>query len=226
MHERHGPRPRGRSVKSSWRSAESCPCMAPSSAASACPTTRSAHGRGPSRRDACRRRGDPGVCNGGLEVGPRALGHRSILPLARLGVAAASGHEVIKGGSGTGRSRPPCAPRWHAPRSETEAAAAKSPRASCSAPSASPGLGPRFAGVLHQDGSLRAAGSRRPSRKTPSSTPSCSRSGGRTAWRGSSTPRSGGPGESMVHRHHDALPLARRLGLGFAVVVHGSRTSM
>ena len=82
------------------------------------------------------------------------------------------------------------------------------------------GWAPRFTGVLHHDGSLRAhvVSEELEHGFLHAVLLELWRAHG-VAWLINTS--FNGPGEPMVHRHDDALPLARRLGLD-AVVIHGS----
>lgn len=162
-----------------------------------------------------------GVCNGAGEVGPRALGHRSLL--ARPddpGLRRRLSEEVKRR-----EWYRPVAPMVH----ESLASEVLGER-----PSRSPlsrwmlGAWPladawqaAFAGVAHADGTVRA-------QVVPADDPE-------QAWHarllehlweahgiaGLINTSFNARGEPMLQRHADALPLARRLGLD-AVVVHGS----
>ncbi|MGK4008500.1 carbamoyltransferase C-terminal domain-containing protein [Sorangium sp. So ce1036] len=161
-----------------------------------------------------------GVCNGASEVGPRALGHRSLLARPDSVDLRRRVSEVIKGRA------------WYRPLAPAvcvevaREAFGESVAASRLAPfmlgafRLRHGWGPRFAGVLHHDGSLRA-------QVVPDDPEHAFLHAVLLElWRahgvaGLINTSFNGPGEPMVHRHEDAQELARRLGLD-AVVIHGS----
>lgn len=162
-----------------------------------------------------------GVCNGASEIGPRALGHRSILARPDSIDLRRRVSEIIKGRE------------WYRPLAP--AVCAEVAREAFAEGVATSRLAPfmlgafrlrggwqsRFAGVLHGDGSLRA-------QVVPGDDPEhaflhavlieLKRSHGVSGLINTSL---NGRGQPMVHRHEDALALALRLGLD-AVVVHGS----
>ncbi|MFZ4579884.1 MAG: carbamoyltransferase C-terminal domain-containing protein [Myxococcota bacterium] len=161
-----------------------------------------------------------GVCNGAGEVGPRALGHRSILSCAHSVDLRVRVSETIK------------RREWYRPLAPILCAEAArivlGPQAVTSPLSrwmlASWGVQPAwhdaFAGVLHADGSVRAQ--------------VVDDDGGNSwmhallqhLWRAHGVPglintSFNGAGRPILQRHDEALGLARELGLD-GVVVHGS----
>jgi carbamoyltransferase len=161
-----------------------------------------------------------GVCNGASEVGPRALGHRSLLARPDSVTLRRRVSEAIKGRE------------WYRPLApsicvEVAREALGGPvTGSHLAPfmlgafRLCEGWAPRFSGVLHHDGSLRA-------HVVPNEPDHAFLHAVLLElWRvhgvaGLINTSFNGPGEPMVHRHEDALPLARRMGLD-AVVIHGA----
>jgi len=161
-----------------------------------------------------------GVCNGAAELGPRALGHRSILARADDVTLRARVSEQLK------------RREWYRPVAPVMGADAAleilGPRAAESslarwmlgAWTVRPEWAKPFAGVLHQDGTVRAQVVR------DDGTNSWLAQLLGVLWRDHGLPglintSFNGPGRPIVHRHEDALPEARRLGLD-QVVVHGS----
>lgn len=161
-----------------------------------------------------------GVCNGAAEIGPRALGHRSILALANRVDLRIRVSETIK------------RREWYRPLAPIlcreaalevlEPAAAQSvlSRFMLGSFRVEPEWQHALAGVLHGDGSVRAQ--------------IVDDDGQNTwmhallsfLWREHRVPALintslNGPGRPIVHRHEDALGLAAELGLDW-VVVHGS----
>ena len=161
-----------------------------------------------------------GVCNGAGEIGPRALGHRSILARADDVALRVRVSETIK----RREWYRPVAPVMgvEAGREFLGDRAAGSPlsRWMLGAWQVKPSGRRHLSGVLHRDGTVRA-------QVVPDS--------GENAWLAELLrllwSRHGvaalintsfnGPGRPIVHRHNDAIPEARLLGLD-SVVVHGS----
>jgi carbamoyltransferase len=161
-----------------------------------------------------------GVCNGASEVGPRALGHRSLLARPDSVVLRRRVSEEIKGRE------------WYRPLAPSvcvevaREAFGDAMTGSRLAPfmlgafRLREGWALRFAGVLHQDGSLRA-------HVVPDEPEhDFLHAILLELWRahgvaGLINTSFNGRGEPIVHRHDDAVPLGHRLGLD-AVVVHGS----
>lgn len=162
-----------------------------------------------------------GVCNGASEVGPRALGHRSILARPDSVDLRRRVSEVIK------------RREWYRPLAPVvmaEVAREAFGDAIAESRLAPFMLGafrvrdewaPRFAGVLHRDGSLRAQVVQGGDPDTAFLYALLAELQRVHGVFGLINTSFNGPGEPMVHRHNDALPLARRLGLD-GVVVHGS----
>lgn len=162
-----------------------------------------------------------GLCDGAGEVGPRALGHRSILARADSVSLRQRVSETIK------------RREWYRPIAPvvTEEVALKAFGAEVAASSLArimlggyrpkPGWGRAFEGVLHRDGTVRV---QVVGRKDPE--PRYLRHLLDTLRERHDVPALlntsfNGPGEPIVHRHDEAVSAARRLGLD-AVVVHGS----
>lgn len=161
-----------------------------------------------------------GVCNGAGELGPRALGHRTLL-------ARADDVNVRVRLSETVKRR-----EWYRPLAPVlceeaalevlDATAARSPlsRWMLGAWPVEPAWREHLAGVLHRDGSVRAQvvtddGHNRWLLRLL-----------RLLWRRDGVPALintsfNGPGEPIVQRHADARQCAARLGID-GVVVHGS----
>lgn len=162
-----------------------------------------------------------GVCNGAAEIGPRALGHRSLLARADSQRLRCRVSEEIKGRE------------WYRPIAPVLCAAAASAvlgAAVVASPLAPYMLGAwqvqpewqaKLAGVLHSDGTVRAQ------------VVSQSDIGNSflyelldLLWREYGIPALINTsfnvrGQPIVHRHQDALDAARAMGLD-AVVIHGS----
>jgi len=162
-----------------------------------------------------------GVCNGPAEIGPRALGHRSIL--ARPDQAA-----VRRRVSETLKRR-----EWYRPvapvllRHVAEQAFGAEVARSHLAPfmlgswRLRPGWESRFAGVVHADGSLRAQVLREDDPDQRFLSALLTRLWERHGIAGLINTSFNGPGEPIVDRPEDALACARTLGLD-GVVIHGS----
>ena len=161
-----------------------------------------------------------GVCNGAGELGPRALGHRSILARADDADLRVRVSEVIK------------RREWYRPvapvlcaEAAVEVLGARAAGSSLSrwmlgAWPVAPAWRDHLRGVLHLDGSVRA-------QVVPEDGENAWLAELlRTLWRRHGIPALintsfNGPGRPIVQRHEDAVPEARRLGLD-SVVVHGS----
>ena len=161
-----------------------------------------------------------GVCNGGAELGPRALGHRSIL-------ARADDVELRVRVSETIKRR-----EWYRPVAPVlcseaareilgeRAAGSSLSRWMLGAWPVQPDWRGHLSGVLHRDGSVRA-------QVVPDDGENAWLAELlRTLWRRHGIPALintsfNGPGRPIVHRHEDAIPEAQSLGLD-GVVVHGS----
>jgi carbamoyltransferase len=159
-----------------------------------------------------------GVCNGAAEIGPRALGHRSILARAdRLDVRRRVSEELKRR-------------EWYRPVAPvlldhvaervfgTDVAHSHLARFMLGAYRVRPEWCTRFAGVVHEDGTLRpqivAAADLDQSWLVGLLD---------LAWREHGLPglintSFNGPGEPIVHRPDDALSVARRLGLDGVVI--------
>ena len=158
-----------------------------------------------------------GLCNGAAEVGPRALGHRSIVARPDSVALRRRVSETLK------RREPyrPVAPVLleQVAREGFGEPVAASPLADfmLGAWPLRPGWEPRFAGVVHVDGTLRA----QVVRDDPFLEALLTR-----LWRvhgvaGLLNTSFNGPGEPIVHTRADALACARRLPLD-GVVIDGS----
>lgn len=158
-----------------------------------------------------------GLCNGSAEIGPRALGHRSI-------VARPDDVSLRRRVSETLKRREPYRPvapvlLASVAREAFGEAVARSPLADfmLGAWTLRPGWEARFAGVVHADGTLRA--------QVVRDDPFLERLLDQL-WRvhgvaGLINTSFNGPGEPIVHTHADALATARRLPLD-GVVLDGS----
>jgi len=162
-----------------------------------------------------------GVCNGAAEIGPRALGHRSIL-------ARPDRAELRRRVSETLKRR-----EWYRPvapvllREVAEQAFGPEVARSHLAPfmlgswRLRPGWEARFSGVLHADGSLRAQVIREDDHEQTFLCALLTRLWRRHGIAGLINTSFNGPGEPIVHRPGDALACAHRLGLD-GVVIDGS----
>lgn len=161
-----------------------------------------------------------GICNGAGELGPRALGHRSLLARADSVALRERLSERVKRREWYRPLAPIlCDEAAHEVLDET---AVTSPLARwmLGAWPVKPAWHRQLAGVLHQDGSVRAQvvtddGHNRWIYRLL-----------RLLWRREGLPALintsfNGPGEPIVHHHEHALPCARKLGLD-GVVIHGS----
>lgn len=158
-----------------------------------------------------------GVCNGPAEIGPRALGHRSILarpdsiPLRRRVSEEMKRREAYR----------PVAPVLLAELAEQAfgPAVARSNLAPfmLGAFPLRPGWAPRFAGVLHADGTLRA----QITRDDPFLSALLGELWARHGVAGLINTSFNGPGEPIVHTRADAIACARALPLD-GVVLDGS----
>lgn len=162
-----------------------------------------------------------GVCNGAAEVGPRALGHRSLLARADHEGLRRRVSEQIKGREWYRPIAPVlCAEAARVVLGDAVAASALAPYM-LGAWRVQPGWEAKLAGVLHGDGSVRAQ--------------VVSSSDAQNAflhellvllWREHGIPALINTsfnvrGQPILHRHEDALDAARTMGLD-AVVIHGS----
>ena len=161
-----------------------------------------------------------GVCNGAGELGPRALGHRSLLARADDVKLRVRLSETVK----RREWYRPLAPVLcdEAARVVLDATAATSPlsRWMLGAWPVEPSWREQLAGVIHLDGSVRAQvvtddGHNRWLHRLL-----------RLLWRRDGIPALintsfNGPGEPIVQRHADARACATRLGID-GVVIHGS----
>lgn len=174
-------------------------------------------------RDVARRiaRGEViGLCEGAAEVGPRALGHRSLIARADAIEVRRRVSEEIKGRE------------WYRPvapvvieeiaREAFGEAVASSPLARCMLGAYEPRARWRraFDGVLHRDGTVRVQVVPRGAQA-----PRYLRALLEVLWAEHRIPALintsfNGRGEPLLHAHADAVASARRLGLD-AVVVHG-----
>lgn len=161
-----------------------------------------------------------GVCNGAGELGPRALGHRSLLARTDSVALRERLSEQVK----RREWYRPLAPILcdEAAQEVLDETAVTSPlsRWMLGAWLVKPAWHHQLAGVLHHDGSVRAQvvaddGHNRWIYRLL-----------RLLWRREGLPALintsfNGPGEPIVHHHEHALPCARKLGLD-GVVIHGS----
>lgn len=158
-----------------------------------------------------------GLCNGPAEVGPRALGHRSIVARPDRVALRRRVSETIK------RREPyrPVAPVLLARVAEQAfgEGVARSPLADfmLGAWALRPGWDERFAGVVHVDGTLRA----QVVRDDPFLEALLARLWHAHGVAGLLNTSFNGPGEPIVHTRADALACARRLPLD-GVVIDGS----
>ncbi len=161
-----------------------------------------------------------GVCNGAGELGPRALGHRSLLARADSVTLRRRLSEQVK----RREWYRPLAPILcdEAAREVLDDAAVASPlsRWMLGAWPVKPAWRAQLAGVLHLDGSVRAQVVVDDGHHGWISRLL------RLLWRRDGLPALintsfNGPGEPIVHHHEHALPRARALGLD-GVVIHGS----
>jgi carbamoyltransferase len=162
-----------------------------------------------------------GVCVGDAEVGPRALGHRSILARPDSVPLRRRVSEDLKGRA------------WYRPVApvllDTVAAEALGPEVARStlAPwmlgawRLRPGWEAAFAGVLHGDGTVRAQVVRGDDPEQALLAAVLRRLWERHRVAGLLNTSLNGPGEPIVHSPEDALACARRLGLD-GVVLDGS----
>ncbi|MBL8634342.1 MAG: hypothetical protein JNM40_14055 [Myxococcales bacterium] len=162
-----------------------------------------------------------GICNGAAEVGPRALGHRSLVARADNRALAQRISQQMKGRE------------WYRPIAPVlcaEAASVVFAEAVTKSPLARYMLGAwpvqtsyhaQLAGVLHKDGTVRAQVVNRDDEDNAFLYALLLRlwqSHGIAALINTSFNVRGQP---ILHRHEDALPAARSMGLD-AVVIHGS----
>lgn len=158
-----------------------------------------------------------GICNGAAEVGPRALGHRSILARPDDVALRQRVSETIK------RREPyrPVAPMLleEVALDAFGPAVAESPLAAfmLGAWRLRPGWEPSFAGVLHADGTLRA----QVVRDEPFLCAVLERLWRRHRIAGLINTSFNGPAEPIVHTRADAFACAEALGLN-GVVIDGS----
>ncbi len=161
-----------------------------------------------------------GVCNGAAEVGPRALGHRSLLARADDIPLRQRLSESIKRREWYRPVAPILCEEAAREVLEADALSSRLSRWMLGAWQVRPGWREPLRGVLHADGSVRA-------QVVPDD-------GQNTwmhallshLWREHSLPALintsfNGPGQPIVQRHADALHAARELGLD-GVVLHGS----
>jgi carbamoyltransferase len=162
-----------------------------------------------------------GVCNGAAEIGPRALGHRSIL-------ARPDRVELRRRVSETLKRR-----EWYRPVAPVLAAEvaeqAFGPEVARSALAPfmlgawrlRPGWEERFAGAVHADGTLRAQVVRRDDPEQAFLHGLLELLWRRHGIAGLINTSFNGPGEPILHRPAEAFACARRLGLD-GVVIDGS----
>lgn len=162
-----------------------------------------------------------GVCNGAAEVGPRALGHRSLLARADEERLTRRVSEEIKGREWYRPIAPVLCEEAAAEVLGEDVATSVLARYMLGAFCIRPGHEAKLAGVLHRDGTVRAQVVSKGDADNTFLYELLVR-----LWREHSIPALINTsfnvrGQPILHRHEDALAAAKRMGLD-AVVIHGS----